>query len=146
MDKSDPPTSFGIFKPVGHTLMAMSDEAKLLEAVAGLTSMGFAPDSMVRYSPAEMLAQTSAELVDHNPLANFGYELDLLNVHHGLAQQGCSFLVVEAATDELAAQVATLITQIQPVAAQHYGRLMIEDLTEKPLAPASGVNAFSPEP
>jgi hypothetical protein len=79
-----------------------------------------------------MLAQCNAQLLKHNPLANFGYELDLIKVHKALAEQGCSFLVIEAPTEDLAAKVATLVGQIKPVAAQHYGSLLIEDLTEKP--------------
>jgi hypothetical protein len=134
VNKSDPPTSYGIFKPVGHTLIAFGEETQLQEAVASLASIGFLPGSMVRYTADEMLAQINAELLSHNPLANFGYELDLINVHKGFAEQGCTFLVVEAPTDALAAQVATLVGRLHPVSAQHYGRLMIEDLTEKPPA------------
>ena len=134
MNKLDPPTSYGIFKPVGHTLIAFGEETQLQQAVASLASVGFLPESMVRYAADEMLAQINAELLSHNPLANFGYELDLINVHKGFAEQGCSFLVVEASTDALAAQVATVVGRMHPVSAQHYGRLMIEDLTEKPPA------------
>jgi hypothetical protein len=57
--------------------------------------------------------------------------LDLIRVHKALAEQGCSFLVVDAPTDALAAQVAGLVRTMKPASAQHYGRLLIEDLTEK---------------
>jgi hypothetical protein len=131
MNKNDPPTTFGVFKPVGHTLIAFHTEGELLAAVATLTSQGFLPSSMVRYSPAEMKEQVDAELLAASPLANFGYELDLIRVHKALAEQGCSFLVVDAPTDALAAQVAGLVRTMKPASAQHYGRLLIEDLTEK---------------
>ncbi|MCX8520224.1 MAG: hypothetical protein ORN28_01655 [Rhodoferax sp.] len=130
MDKYDPPTSFGIFKPTGHTLMAFQDETQLQEAMAALASAGFEPDSMVRYTPQEMAAQVETQLQSHNPLANFGYEIDLIRVYKGLAQEGCSFLVVAASTDALQAKVAELIKRMNPVSAQHYGRILIEDLTE----------------
>jgi hypothetical protein len=29
MNKTDPPTTFGVFKPVGHTLIAFHTEAEL---------------------------------------------------------------------------------------------------------------------
>lgn len=131
MNKTDPPTTFGVFKPVGHTLMAFYTEDQLQSAVVALTALGFAPASMVHYSAAEMATQVDAQLLAASPLASFGYEMDLIRVHGDLAKKGCSFLVVDAPTDVLAAQVAELVHSIKPATAQHYGLLMIEDLTEK---------------
>lgn len=131
MNKSQPPTAFGVFKPVGHTLIAFYTDEELQAAQAKLSSLGFAPSSMVRYTAAEMQAQVDAELLTKSPLANFGYELDLVRLHGSLARQGCSFLVVDAPTEALAGQVAELVHAIRPATAQHYGRFMIEDLTEK---------------
>lgn len=68
-----------------------------------------------------------------NPPTTFGSELDLIRAHGELAKQGCSFLVVDPPTDALAAEVAALVKSIQPATAQHYGLLMIENLTAKPL-------------
>ncbi len=132
MDKSNPPTAFGVFKPVGHTLMAFLSEDKLQSAQTALGELGFGPGSMVRYSPSEMKAQVVAELQDASPFASFGYEIDLIRQHKILAEQGCSFLVVEAPTDDLADQVAELVRDAKPTAAQHYGHFMIKNLTEKP--------------
>lgn len=111
--------------------MAFHTEGELQSAVAALTTQGFLASSMVRYSAAEMTAQVDAELLAASPLANFGYELDLIRIHGDLAKQGCSFLVVDAPTDALAAQVAELVRTVKPATAQHYGRFMIEDLTER---------------
>ena len=130
MNKTDPPTTFGVFKPVGHTLIAFHTEDELEAATVTLTAMGFLPTSLVRYSSAEMAAQVDDELLNASSLANFGYEIDLIRVHGDLAKQGCSFLVVDAPTDGLAAQVADLVHAIKPATAQHYGRFMIQNLTE----------------
>lgn len=132
MNKTDPPTTFGVFKPVGHTLIAFRTEAELQAAQSALTGLGFAPDSMVHYTPAEMIIQVNAQLLAASPIAGFGSELDLIHTHKDLAEHGCSFLVIEAPTDELAGQVAELVHSIRPASAQHYGRFLIEDLTEKP--------------
>jgi len=131
MNKNQPPTSFGVFKPVGHTLIAFYTADELQAAQAKLFSLGFEPSSIVHYTAAEMQAQANAELLAPSPMANFGYELDLVRVHGDLAHQGCSFLVVDAPTEALAEQVAELVRAIQPATAQHYGRFLIEDLTEK---------------
>jgi hypothetical protein len=137
--------SFGIFKPIGHTLIAFRDAVQLQDAVVSLEAIGFLAESMVRYEADEMLAQINTQLASHNTLANFGYELDLINVHKALAEEGCSFLVVEAQTDELAQQVAAMVTRIHPASAQHYGRLMIEDLTERPPATHLGTEVAASE-
>ena len=135
MDKNDPPRTFGVFKPVGHTLIAFYTEAELTSAVVALLDLGFAHSSLVQYNAAEMGAQVDAELLSASPLASFGYELDLIRLHGDLARKGCSFLVVDAPTDALSAQVAALVHSIHPATAQHYGLLLIEDLTEKAPGP-----------
>lgn len=132
MNKQNPPTTFGVFKPVGHTLIAFHTRDELEAAQTKLLTLGFGSSSMVHYTASEMRAQVDAELLTANPLANFGYELDLIRAHGELAKQGCSFLVVDAPTDALADQVAELVHSIQPATAQHYGRFLIQDLTEKP--------------
>lgn len=133
MNKQDPPTTLGVFKPVGHTVIAFYTAREREAAQVKLLALGFVPSSMVHYTASEMRIQVDAELLTANPLANFGYELDLIRMHGDLAKQGCSFLVVEARTDVLADKVAELVRSIHPATAQHYGRFMIEDLTEKPL-------------
>jgi len=131
MDKTNPPTTFGVFKPVGHTLIAFYTEAELQAAVKSLSTQGFSPSSLVHYTAAEMKRQVDAELLTASPLATFGYELDLIREHKALAERGCSFLVVDAPTDILADRVADFVRTVKPATAQHYGRFMIEDLTEK---------------
>ena len=131
MDKSNPPTAFGVFKPVGHTVIAFASEAERHLAHAALQKIGFPSASIVSYTPQEMVAQVDAELAQASPFANFGYEIDLIKAHKVLASNGSSFLVVEAATDELAAQVSDLLKTLKPQTAQHYGTFMIQELTEK---------------
>ena len=138
MNKTHPPTTLGVFKPVGHTLIAFHTEGEQQSAVAALKALGFIASSMVHYSALEMAGQIKGELLTASPLATFGYELDLMHIHADLAEKGCSFLVVHAPTDALAAQVAELVRSIKPASAQHYGRFMIQDLTEKPAGQTGG--------
>ncbi|WP_310346228.1 hypothetical protein [Rhodoferax saidenbachensis] len=116
---------------MGHTLMAFPTEEALQSAKAALAAQGFGSARLVEYTPQEMLAQVTAELQTASPLANFGYELDLVRVHKAFAEDGCSFLVVETGDEASAARVADLVPSLHPVTAQRYGRFMIEDLTEK---------------
>jgi hypothetical protein len=132
MEKAQPPAPTGIFKPVGHTLIAFDTDEELQSGMAALRELGFADASMVRYAAAEMRTRVEAALQGASPLDNFGYELDLLRAHGKLAQRGCVFLRVHAPTDSLSAQVAGMVRSVRPASAQHYGRLLIQDLTERP--------------
>ena len=130
MDKNNPPRTLGVFKPVGHTVMAFRSDADLQSAVHALAERGFSSLAWVRYTPDEMSALVDVELEDASPIATFGYELDLAKVHRILAEQGCSFLVVHAPGEEQADMVADIAHTMKAVAAQHYGIFMIEDVIE----------------
>lgn len=130
MDKQNPPTTFGVFKPVGHTLLAFQTTGALRAAQQALSARGFATTAMVEYSAPEMLRLADEEIQAVGVLASFGYELDLLRTHRMLAEQGCSFLVVRVPDDGHAALMADLVGTLQPASAQHYGRFLIQDLTE----------------
>jgi hypothetical protein len=125
-------STLSVFKPVGHTLIGFHTEDEHQSAHQALKALGFPDASLVHYSATQMMALVEAELLASGPAANFGYELDLLRAHGDLAKKGCSFLLVDASTDVLSDQVADLVRGIKPATAQHYGRLLIQDLTEKP--------------
>lgn len=128
MDKSDPPLSFGVFKPVGHTVIAFRSVTDLDAAVQALQAQGFEAAALVQYSPAEMVTQVEAERASASPLAGLGQEQNLIEAHRLLALAGCSFLVVHAPGDEQAEQVATVARSHRAAAAQRYNRFFIEEL------------------
>jgi hypothetical protein len=128
MDKSNPPETFGVFKPTGHTVMAFKSIADQEAAVGELTAQGFAEADMVRYAPHEMATLARAERQAASPLAAFGYELELVDTHLALAETGCSFLVVPAPEDTQVERVAEVALRLNAASAQHYGRFMIQDL------------------
>lgn len=131
MEKSNPPRSFGVFKPSGHTVIAFESVSLLEAAVKALSEQGFTASDIVRYTPQEMLAQTDSDLVTASPLASVGQELNLIKAHRELAQKGSSFLVVHAPDDDQARQVDAVIHGMQTTAAQRYGTLIIEELVDK---------------
>src|SRR5512133_125269 len=128
MDKTNPPRTFGVFKPVGHTVIAYASAADLQAAVNLLAEEGFDESTWVRYAPAEMKAQVDSELQTASPLASFGYELDLVKAHGVLAERGCSFLIVHAPDEAQAERVAAVARATKAITAQHYGTFMIEDV------------------
>ena len=129
MDKSHPPETFGVFKPVGHTVMALRTAADAEAAVAALAAKGL--PEVVTYSPSEMAKLARSERQSASPLAAFGYELELLDTHLALAESGCSFVVVSAPDEAQVAQVAEVAQGHKAASAQHYGRFMIQDLIDQ---------------
>jgi hypothetical protein len=125
MDKTDPPESFGVFKPVGHIVIAYPETDDLQAAIARLQALGFALEALVRYTPQQMMDQVDRELPAASPLAAMGQELNLIKAHRALAERGCGFLVVHAPDDGLAEQVATVARATGAVAAQRYGRFIV---------------------
>jgi hypothetical protein len=138
MDKTDPPESFGVFKPVGHILAAFATVSDMEAAALALGDQGFEPLDLVRYSPAEMKAQVDAELLHASPMAAIGQDINLIKVHRKMAEQGCSFLVVHAPSDEQSEQAAVVLRAMKAVTAQSYGRFIVEELID-PLPDVSQV-------
>jgi hypothetical protein len=143
MDKQNHPVSFGVFKPVGHTVVAWRTEADLQAAVQALLEAGFASDALVRYTPAEMLAQADGDLGSASPMAAIGQELNLVKSQRELAAEGCWFLVVHAPDDDEAARLDAVLARSPAVTAQRYGHLLIEELVATP--PGVTQVAESPE-
>ncbi|MCZ4315308.1 hypothetical protein O4H66_18035 [Comamonadaceae bacterium G21597-S1] len=134
MNKSDPPRSFGVFKPVGHTVLVFPDAHALEQAARKLAETGLSDGSETRYSAQEMQAQVASDLSNAGVLATVGQELNLVKVHGQLADRGCQFLVVPTDSDAVARRVADVARAGGAVAAQHYGTLLVEDLID----PADG--------
>ena len=130
MDKLDPPRTFGVFKPVGHTVIAFKDEVSMLGAIDRLAEVGVADESITTYSPQEMVGQTSDDLANAGALASIGQELNLVKLHRQLAQDGSYFLVIETDDDEQAQRTADLAREFGARMAQRYGRLMVEELID----------------
>lgn len=142
MEKSDPPRSFGVFKPAGHTVLVFPDGQKLEDAALHLIAAGIGSDEVTRYTPQEMMAQTEEDIAGASALASIGQELNLVKSHREQALRGSHFLVVTTAKDEAARQVAEIARSAGAVSAQHYGSLVVEDLID----PADGANQVFESP
>jgi hypothetical protein len=128
MDKSNPPETFGVFKPLGHTVLALRTIEDVKVAIAALAAQGLV--DVVIYSPQEMENLSRSERQAASAVAAFGYELELLNTHLALAETGCSFVVVRVSDDAQIARVAEIAHTLNAASAQHYGRFMIQDLID----------------
>lgn len=132
MDKNQPPKAFGVFKPIGHIVMAFNTEDDLHAAQTSLSQKGFGDEDVVCYSPEEMIAQTADDMQSATALASVGQELNLVKAHRAFAEAGCSFLVVRASGDAEAERVAEVARSSHAAAAQRYGRFIVEELVSSP--------------
>ena len=130
MEASDKPESFGVFKPVGHVIVAFPSAQAARDAAAALANAGFASADVLSYSPEQMIRQADIDIDQAGVLASLGQELNLVKAHRELAEKGHSFLVVNAPADDKAWQVADISRGFGAVRAQKYGRFIIEELIE----------------
>ena len=128
MTKTDHPQSFGAFKPVGHVVVAMPDDARAAAAVRALRDAGFEADDILEYTAAEEDDEMDRMLRNASDLAGFGYEVSLMRRYQELAKAGASWLIVFAPADDQASRVAEVAKANGALIAEKYHRLVIEDL------------------
>ena len=131
MDKSDPPLSFGVFKPVGHVVVALPTMQAVDAACAQLLADGFQPSDLVRYTPLEMRSQVNEEIRTASFFASIGQDLNLIRAHGALAEAGSGFLVVKTDVDAEVEKVAAVARGLHSPGAQRYGRFIVEELIER---------------
>lgn len=130
MNRTDRPSAFGVFKPVGHVIIAFPTDGDTQDALSALLRDGFRPEDINVYSSEQMRRQADIDIEQAGVLAGIGQELNLVKTHRELALQGHSFLVVHAPDDVLSRRVADIARRFRAARAQKYGHLMIEELIE----------------
>ncbi len=131
MDKTDPPASMGVFKPVGHVVASFPGADQAENTATALASLDIAAAEIMRYTPPQMIEQVDRDIANASPLASIGQELNLVKAHRALAELGYHFLVIHAPDDELSARVAEVAKKHGAERAQKYGRFVIEELIEQ---------------
>jgi hypothetical protein len=130
MDKHDPPTSHGVFKPVGHVVISFPAAHDQAQATQALHALGLGADDITPYSADEMSRQVEGDLQRATALASIGQELNLVKAQGELAALGYHFLVVRVEDDDLARRVAEAVRPAHAERAQYYGNFIIEELIE----------------
>lgn len=142
MSPTDRPAAYGVFKPVGHVIVALPTEGDAQGALTALLRDGFAATDIASWSPEQMRRQADIDIEQAGVLAGIGQELNLVKSHRELAVKGHSFLVVRAPKDDQAQRVARVARRFHATRAQRYGHLMIEELIEV----GSGENQVAESP
>jgi hypothetical protein len=126
--KSDLPTSFGTFKPVGHVMVGLPTLDALRAARAELRERGWPEDELVLFAPAESVEAMQALVDNASGLAGLGYEITMMRRYIELAQQGFRWLLVKVDDSEAAAEVAEVVKRHGATLAAHYRTLTVEEL------------------
>ena len=128
IDANNVPTSFGVFKPVGHLMVGVPAQAQADRLEASLAAAGWPPDAMHHFAPRESVAELTAMVDNAGAMAGFGYEITLLRRYLALAEQGYCWLLVKVSDSEHAASAAATARTHGAVLAVHYRRFTVEDL------------------
>jgi hypothetical protein len=128
MTKAEMPTSFGVFSPTGHVVIAFDSDADARKARQTLVSGGVGVDEITVYRSDEVLSQIEGSQKTDNKIFQMGQEEEKVKRYAELANQGCGFLVVYAPSDEDSKRVMDLVHPLKPKFAEKYNRLTLEEL------------------
>ena len=128
VDIDDLPTSFGVFKPVGHVMVGLPTQGQTDTLVSALLAAGWASAEVRQFTPRDSVAELQALVDEAGPMAGFGYEITLLRRYLALAQEGQCWLLVKVSGTEQAAQAAELARERGATLAVHYRLLTVEEL------------------
>jgi hypothetical protein len=128
LTKAERPQILGTFKPVGHVIVALPDDAQAAAAAQALRDAGFQAEDILQYTADEERTQLD-DMLDHaSDFAGFGYEITLMRRYKELADQGAGWLLVYAPDEEKTDKVAEVVQRFGALAAEKYHRLVVEDL------------------
>lgn len=128
VDADDLPTSFGVFKPVGHLMIGLPTQALTDSLVSALQGAGWASHEVRQFTPRESVAELEALVENAGAMAGFGYEITLLRRYLELARGGQLWLLVKVEDTDEAAQAAELARERSATLAVHYRLLTVEEL------------------
>lgn len=122
------PTSFGVFKPVGHVMTGLPTQAQIDALVPALHGAGWSHAAVRQFSPRESMAELRAMVENTGPLAGFGYEITLLKRYVDLTEDGYRWLLVQVDDSTRAAEAAALARACGATVAVYYRMLTVEEL------------------
>ncbi len=119
------PLSFGAFKPTGHVVVVLPDEA------AGdrmLQRLGMRDYDAVRLSAEEVVERFKPLLPDASGASGFGSEIQSMRQIYLLALEGHAMMILRAPDTDAQDHLADAARAEGAVLAKKYGMLTIEEL------------------
>jgi hypothetical protein len=122
------PTSFGVFSPTGHVVMAFASDGEAEKARQLLVRNGFGEEDVTHYSKDEVMTELNkSEEQSANPV-QIGQELAKIDEYLVLAKQGCGFILLHAPEDEAAKRAVSIVKSLGLKYAEKYNMLTMEKL------------------
>ena len=128
VEADDLPTSFGVFKPVGHLMIGLPTQQQTDTLVSALQGAGWASHEVRQFTPRDSVAELEELVEKAGAMAGFGYEITLLRRYLTLARGGQLWLLVKVEDTDEAAQAAELARERGATLAVHYRLLTVEEL------------------
>ena len=128
LTKEDIRSHSGILNPVGHIVLAFTDDAVAAEAVVALQGAGFADEDVLAYLAADATPRLRERVRTASSAAGFGYEITLMRRYLELAEEGAGWLIVYAPDDAATERVTEVATRFDALCAVRYHRWATEDL------------------
>ena len=122
------PTSFGVFSPTGHVVMAFENENLAAIARGTLLAEGFSEDDVTRFTKEEVIAECEKSSEQAANPVQLGQEITKIREYIPLAKAGCGFLVVRAVEDGHAKKAVAIVRPYGLKFAEKYNRLTLEEL------------------
>src|SRR6202521_1066106 len=93
------PTSFGVFSPTGHVVMAFATDGQAEHARLLLIKNGFVEGDVTHYNKDEVMAELEKSEKQAKSPVQMGQEVAKVDEYLVLAKQGCGFLVLHDPED-----------------------------------------------
>lgn len=122
------PTSFGVFSPTGHVVMAFPNDDSAEMARGALLAGGFAENEVSRYDKDDVILECERTNEQVSNPVQIGQDVAKIAEYLALAKEGCGFLVVHAAADERSKQALAIVHPYGLKFAEKYNRLILEEL------------------
>jgi len=122
------PTSFGVFSPTGHVVMAFPSDADAERARQLLIDNGFRAEDVTHYGNAEVTAEFEKSEEHAIDPIQIGQEVAKVEEYLSMAKQGNGFLVLHAPEDEAARSAVAIVRPCGLKFAEKYNKLTIEEL------------------
>lgn len=122
------PTSFGVFSPTGHVVMALANDESAKMAQEALLAAGFSDNDVTLYNKADVIRECEKSNEQASNPVQIGQDVAKIEEYLALAKQGCGFLVVHAPGEERSKQAVAIVHPYGLKFAEKYNRLTLEEL------------------
>lgn len=122
------PTSFGVFSPTGHVVMAFVNDDNARKARGALLAGGFSESDVTHYTKDAVITECEKSSEQAANPVQIGQDVTKIAEYLALAKKGCGFLVVHAPEDDRTKLAIAIVHPYALKFAEKYNRLTLEEL------------------